>query len=254
MWPGVCRRGPLAPGEPDGGGVVHPHGRRGGAEQPGEPARTAHEHPAAERERVRISAPRRRIPRAMAAELGRLFDIDVGRVGDVPQQAELPVGDDIGAALAAHPPGPAEVVGMTVGDDHRVHAAHGEPRRGQAPAELAEHAATGESGVDDRRPAFVLQDIAVDVPEAGHVDRQLTAQHPRGDLGDLVGGRLLLLASRPFLHPRDATGDPCEPTSSTPSHPAGSCRRWRRPPSPGGPRRRRRAERGGRSPAATHRR
>ena len=260
MWPGRVQRGPLAPGEPDGRGVVHPHGRRGGAEQPGKATRASHEHPPAERERIPVAAPRRWIPRTVAAELGRLFDVDVRRIGDVPQQPELAVGDDVRAALPPHPAGPAEVVGMAVGDDHRVHPAHGDPGGRQPPAELAEHAATGEPGVDDRRPAFVLEDIAVDVPEAGHVDRQLTAQHPGGDLGDVVGRRLLLLTSRPLLHPRDATAatGASRRFRSRPGtfsgRRAGSCRRWRRPPSPDGPRRPRRAGSGGRSPGAGRRR
>ena len=75
-------------------------------------------------------------------------------------------------------------------------------------------ASAGKPGIDDRRPALVLEHVAVDVPEAGHVDRQLAAQHAGGDLGDVVVRRLLLLPSRPLVHPRDATGDRPQPASS----------------------------------------
>ncbi len=61
------------------------------------------------------------------------------------------------------------------------------------------HAAR-QSGIDDRRAALVLEHVAVDVTETGHVDRQLGAQDARGDLGDGFAGRLLLLFRGPLRH------------------------------------------------------
>ena len=56
--------------------------------------------------------------------------------------------------------------------------------------------------------ALVLEDVAVDVAEAGHVDRQLAAQDAGGDLGDLVARRLLLLAPGAIGHLVEGTSRP----------------------------------------------
>ena len=110
------------------------------------------------------------------------------------------MGDDVGTGLVPHPPGRAEVVGMTVRHDHRVHATHRDARRREARLERATRGAAGEAGIDDRRTALVLEHVAVDVTEAGHVDRQLGAQDPGSDLGDSLTGRLLLLLGGPRRH------------------------------------------------------
>ncbi len=84
-------------------------------------------------------------------------------------------------------------------DPGQREAGLGQPRRQGAVGVRA-----GQTGVDEGDAAFVLQGVAVDVAEAGHGDRQLQAQHTRADLGDLLGGRLLLLAHR-RAHPRQGT-------------------------------------------------
>ena len=59
------------------------------------------------------------------------------------------------------------------------------PARRGACVELLERRPAGQAGVDERDAALVGDDVAVDVAEAGHVDRQLAAQHTGRHLGDL---------------------------------------------------------------------
>ena len=132
-----------------------------------------------------------RLPRR---ELG---GVDVGRLGRIEPGAEPAVGDDVGAALTAEEAGPTEVIGVAVGDDDGVHplqrdAGGVEPVPEALPAGRSRHAR-----VDEGEAAFVLEGVAVHVAEPGEADeRQHEAQHARRDLGDLVGGGLLLLTAR----------------------------------------------------------
>ena len=104
--------------------------------------------------------------------------------------------DDLGARLVPQASGPAEVVRVAVGHDDGVDAGHREAGLGEAGGQGAVGLGARQAGVDERDAASVLQGVAVDVAEAGHRDRQLQAQHARADLGDLLRGRLLLLAHR----------------------------------------------------------
>ena len=94
---------------------------------------------------------------------------------------------------SAQPGGAAEVVGVAVGDHHGV-----DPRqRHVGPRQPVEQAVprlrSGQPGVDDGEAALVLERVAVDVTESGEHDRQLHPQDAGCDLGDLLGGGLLLL-------------------------------------------------------------
>ena len=108
--------------------------------------------------------------------------------------------DDVGAGLVAHPAGATEVIGVAVCDDHRVHPADRDAGGGEAGAQLLERRPAGQTGVDERDAALVGDDVAVDVAEAGHVDRQLAAQHTGRHLGDLRDSVLLLLATGAVGH------------------------------------------------------
>ena len=140
----------------------------------------------------------RRRPAGAAAS--SVLDVDVRRFVAIPDHPEALVGDDLGAGLGPHPAGPAEVVGMAVGHDHGVHPPQRDAGAGESLGQLGERTPPGQSGVDDGDAARVLEDVAVDVAEAGHVDRQLGTQDARGDLGDLGRGALLLLATGAIAH------------------------------------------------------
>ena len=153
-----------------------------------------------------LAAPRWRIPRSSPSTVGDrhrrgdVLDVEVRRLGAVPDHPEALVGDDLGAGLVADPSGPAEVVGVAVGDDHRVHAWQRDAGAAETLDELLERAPAGQTGVDDGHAALVLEDVAVDVTQSRHVDRQLRPQHARRHLGDLGGGGLLLLATGAIGH------------------------------------------------------
>ncbi len=194
---------PLPPGELDHLAVVDANGRHRRLEEARGDAGGAHPHAPLERELVALPAPRRRIPRPPARRrlMGRdVLDVQVRRFGAVPDHPEALVGDDLGARLGPHPAGPAEVVGVAVRDDDGVHPPQRDAGAGQALGQRGERASTGQPRVDDGHAAGVLEDVAVDVTEAGHVDRQLGAQHAGGDLGDLGGRALLLLATGAIAH------------------------------------------------------
>ncbi len=193
---------PLAPAQHQRLGVVDAH--RG--------SRDAHEARGVAREQVpraqlrrhlhRLTAPRRRAERVVAplvrwgVQRRGVLDIEVARIEAVPEHHETPMGDDVGARLAAHELGAAVVVGVRVRHHHRVDAPHRDAGRAQTLADGGARRPSRQAGVDERDTTVVLDDVAVGVPEAGHVDRQLGAQHPGGDLGDVGGGPLLLLAGR----------------------------------------------------------
>ena len=106
------------------------------------------------------------------------------------------MGDDVGAGLVADPAGAAEVVGVAVGDDDGVHPAQRDAgARPAARSSVFSVRRPGSPGSTMADAALVLEHVAVDVAEAGHVDRQLGPQHARGDLGDLARRPLLLLAA-----------------------------------------------------------
>ncbi len=156
-----------------------------------------------------LATPRRRIPRSPPHRVdGRAVEVvddvlhvEVRRFVAIPDHPEALVGDDLGAGLLAHPAGPAEVVRVAVRDDDGVHPLERDAGAGEALDELGEGATTGQARVDDRHAPLVLQDVAVDVTEAGHVDRQLGPQDAGCHLGDLRRGALLLLATGAIGHP-----------------------------------------------------
>ena len=193
---------PLPPTEADHLGVVEANRRCRRLEQPREAGGGADPHPPLQRERVAVAAPRRRVPRAPGPVVGGVLHVDVGWLGAIPDHAEIAVGDDVGAGLVAHPAGAAEVIGMAVGDDHGVHPLERDAGAGEPPGELLERRAAWQARIDDGDASLVGDDVAVDVAEAGHVDRQLAAQHAGSDLGDLGGGVLLLLATGAIGHLR----------------------------------------------------
>ena len=90
----------------------------------------------------------------------------------------------------------------------------------------------GQAGVDDGDAALVLEHVAVDVAEAGHVDRQLAAQHARGDLGDLGGRPLLLLAAGAIGHRLDGVPDAASDAGRTVA--SATIGRWDGPCTPPG--------------------
>ena len=54
-----------------------------------------------------------------------------------------------------------------------------------------------EAGIDDRETAVIEQAVHVHVPEPGHPDRELHADHVRSHLGDFFGRGILFLFVRP---------------------------------------------------------
>ena len=91
--------------------------------------------------------------------------------------------------LSGEPVGAAKVIGMGVGDDHRVHVACARQARLLEPLlENPPGAGSGQPGVHHGRALGVDDGVAVDVAEPGHPDRQLHAQDVGGDLRHLVPG------------------------------------------------------------------
>ena len=76
----------------------------------------------------------------------------------------------------------------------------GTPALARRSTSLLVRAASGQAGVDDGDAAGVLEHVAVDVAETGHVDRQLGPQHAWRHLGHLARGALLLLATGAIGH------------------------------------------------------
>ena len=98
-------------------------------------------------------------------------------------------------ALVLQSHGTAEMIGMGVGDHHRVDVIDGPASTSEAVDQMVPRFLTGKAGIDDGDPPFVLEDVAVDVSQPGHVDRELRSNDPGGHLDD-VGRRLLLLLLR----------------------------------------------------------
>ena len=132
-----------------------------------------------------------------------ILGVEVARVETVPEHLETTVGDDVGTGLAAHVRRAAVVVRVRVGHHHGVHAAHRDAGGAQPRHDRPARGAAGQPRVDQRDAAAVLDHVAVGVAEAGHVDRQLTAQHARRHLDHVDAGVLLLLARWPrrAVHP-----------------------------------------------------
>jgi hypothetical protein len=111
-------------------------------------------------------------------------------------EMEVPVRDDLRTRLLGEAHGTAEVVGMGVGDDDGVDVLHREARLAQPVLDGLPGARPGEARIDDRGAFGVEQRVAVHVAEPGQVDGELHSQHIRGDFGDLLRCRFLLLSLR----------------------------------------------------------
>jgi len=127
----------------------------------------------------------------------QILDRDLGQRarGDRRSEAEAAMGDHRGARLLRKARGAAEMIRVRVRDDHRVYVADLEARLAQPILERAPGARPRETRIDDRGAPRVEDRIAVHVPEAGHPDRELHAQHVRRDLDDLGTRGFLLLSS-----------------------------------------------------------
>ncbi len=95
-------------------------------------------------------------------------------------------------AVAKHARAP-EVIRMGVRDDDGVDVARGAPGSAQPVGDRSPRRWAGQARVYDGHALLVLEQVHVHVPESGHADRQLAAQHTGRHLGHLGGRRLLLL-------------------------------------------------------------
>ena len=120
---------------------------------------------------VEGTAPGGRIPVDAGLRLVlRTHDLDLVVVGlgdGIEERAEAPVGDDLGAELAPQGGGLAEVVGMGVGDDHRVDPLDGVAGSRQPLLQRLPGGTAGETRVDQGQSVAVLDDVAVHVAESG---------------------------------------------------------------------------------------
>ena len=105
----------------------------------------------------------------VARPVDRVVAVTASRRG--PRLAELSMGDDLGAGLVTQSRRPTEVIGMGVGHDHRVDSGERKPRAAEPGDERLPRFRPGQAGIDDGQPALVFQEVAVDVPEAGELDR-----------------------------------------------------------------------------------
>ena len=117
----------------------------------------------------------------------------IRRFGGIPEDPKLLVRDDVAAGVRLQPVGSAEVVGMAVGDDDRVHPLQGNPRLVQT---LLDHGVTGllrKTRIHQGDAPFVLEDVHIDVTKTRNGDGQLGPKHAGGDFQDLVTRRQLFL-------------------------------------------------------------
>ena len=191
VWPGVCTTTHSRPAERDDLGVVDPHASAAASRTSGCHQRLAHavlEPPCGggrgSGTPTASPAPRRATRRGVRRASSSSASSSVGRV---PPRAEGLVGDESAPASSPHRPAPPKWSGcewVTTTVWTRLQPGRRPRRAGRrAPSTTR----PGQAGVDDGDAALVLEGVAVDVAEAGHVDRQLHAQHARRDLGDLVG-------------------------------------------------------------------
>ena len=82
------------------------------------------------------------------------------------------------------PAGAAEVVGVGVGDEHRVDAFRRHADRVQLARSDRRGNRVREAGIDEGHAALVLEHVAVHVAEPGNGDRDLDATDPGSDLVD----------------------------------------------------------------------
>ena len=104
------------------------------------------------------------------------------------------MGDDFRTDFLAQSTGSAVMVGVTVGDEHRVDALEWHADRAEARLERDKRFMAGHAGVDDGDTAFVFEHVHVDVTKTRQVDGQLCPQDSGGQFGDLVRGVERLLA------------------------------------------------------------
>ena len=180
---------PFAAAEGDDLGVVDAPGRRRGAHEPTErDPEELHLHPPLQRRAEhRVAAPRHR-----SAERGRdwcavarLVRVERLLLAWIEPRAEAAMRDHLGAVGVAHPTRAAEVVGVRVGDDHRVHVLGLVARPLEPVDEGSPRLWPGHPRVDDRHAPLVLEEVAVHVAEAREHDRELRPQDAGRDLGDL---------------------------------------------------------------------
>ena len=110
-------------------------------------------------------------------------------------EAEAAVGDHRGARFLREARRAAEVIRVRVRDDHGVYVADLEPGLAQAILDRAPGAGARKPGIDDGGALRVEDRVAVHVPESGHADRELHAQHVRRDLADLRTRGFLFLSA-----------------------------------------------------------
>jgi hypothetical protein len=127
------------------------------------------------------------------------LDAPVVRIVRCPPDPERAMGDHLRTGLVAQAARTAVVVRMAVRGDHRVNAAQRHPGPFEARHQRVPRRVTGHPRVDEGDAPLVLEQVAVDVAESRHLDRELQAQHPGGDLGDRLLRWLLLLARRSGL-------------------------------------------------------
>ncbi len=192
---GVARRvhgHPVAARQRDRLGVVEPEVR---------PQLDAPEHaPLVGRRSRHVAAPRRAPLEHTLVELllaadDRLEGVEVVGLGRIPEHAEGAVADDTRLGVVVQPDRAAEVVRVAVRHDDRVHPGQRDPGELQATEQCVVRLWAGETGVDEGETLAVLEHVAVDVAQPGHVDRQLHPQHTGRDLGDLLRRPLLFLAT-----------------------------------------------------------
>ena len=137
--------------------------------------------------------------RAALGGVGRVEGLE-GRLVEVEQvgpTAEHRGGQDLGVRLLDEAVGTTEVIRVRVGDVGRVHPGERDAGGDEALLEGRPRLVGREAGVDEGEAPGVLDGVGVDVPEPGEVGGELEAQDARGDLGDLLRRRLLLLLARP---------------------------------------------------------
>ena len=201
MWPGVCSATHSRPAEPHDVGLSRPDRRLGSAHPlrrfgicafRSRAPRPPHGVPSAQ-QRVAEGSPRsgsRRQPVGDRARSSMSSRSASSRVEPVAERRWVTMSAPVSSMQE---PGAAEVVGVGVGDDHRVHRAQRHAGAAAVVAELLPRLRTGETGVDDSHAALVLEDVAVHVAEAGHARSAAESAGRRSDLGDAVGRRELLL-------------------------------------------------------------
>ena len=211
MWPGRVQPDPLAPGQLDDLAVVDADRRHRRLEEARREAGGADPHPPLERE-LWPSPPhgggshgRRRPPATAASTSSTSTSGGSLRSQIIRKRWWVTISAPVSDRTQPAPPKWSGWLWVTIDG---VHPLQRDAGAGQPLGELGERAPPGQPGVDDGDAARVLEDVAVDVAEAGHVDRQLGAQHAGGDLGDLGRGALLLLATGAIGHHRTIVGGP----------------------------------------------